>query len=56
MEQMMGGMPDANAMNQLMQNPAISQMMQSMLSNPQYMNQVPSLDNFFLTGDEYFLK
>ncbi|XP_009373398.2 ubiquitin domain-containing protein DSK2a [Pyrus x bretschneideri] len=40
MEQMLGGMPDANAMNQLLQNPAISQMMQSMLSNPQYMNQI----------------
>ena len=31
------GMPD---MSQLMQNPAISQMMQSLLSNPQYMEQV----------------
>ncbi|XP_052191789.1 ubiquitin domain-containing protein DSK2a-like isoform X2 [Diospyros lotus] len=33
------GMPDPSALNQLMQNPAISQMMQSILSNPQYMNQ-----------------
>ncbi|KAF5754672.1 putative Ubiquitin-like domain, Heat shock chaperonin-binding, UBA-like superfamily, ubiquilin [Helianthus annuus] len=33
------GMPD---MSQLMQNPAISQMMQSLLSNPQYMEQVVS--------------
>ncbi|XP_021774447.1 ubiquitin domain-containing protein DSK2b-like [Chenopodium quinoa] len=35
-----GGLPDASMMNQMMQNPAISQMMQSMLSNPQYMNQI----------------
>lgn len=40
MDRMFGGVPDASAMNQLMQNPAVSQMMQSMLSNPQYMNQV----------------
>lgn len=33
-------MPDATQLNQIMQNPAISQMMQSLLSNPQYMNQV----------------
>lgn len=37
---MQGGMPDAASLNQMMQNPAISQMMQSLLSNPQYMNQV----------------
>lgn len=48
MEQMLGGMPDASQMNQLLQNPAISQMMQSMLSNPQYMNQVLSLKFVFL--------
>ncbi|GFY94501.1 ubiquitin family protein [Actinidia rufa] len=35
----MFGMADPSAMNQLMQNPAVSQMMQSLLSNPQYMNQ-----------------
>lgn len=40
MDRMFGGVPDASAMNQLMQNPAVSQMMQSMLSNPQYMNQI----------------
>ncbi|KAL5562352.1 hypothetical protein UlMin_032099 [Ulmus minor] len=40
MEQMFTGMPDPSAMNQLLQNPAVSQMMQSMLSNPQYMNQM----------------
>ncbi|XP_027360581.1 ubiquitin domain-containing protein DSK2b-like isoform X2 [Abrus precatorius] len=40
LEGMMGGMPDAALLTQLMQNPAISQMMQSMLSNPQTMNQI----------------
>ncbi|KAH0687933.1 hypothetical protein KY290_019594 [Solanum tuberosum] len=40
LEQMLGGMPDSTSLNQMMQNPAISQMMQSLLSNPQYMNQV----------------
>lgn len=42
LESMMGGsaMPDAALLTQLMQNPAISQMMQSMLSNPQTLNQV----------------
>ncbi|KAJ9146879.1 hypothetical protein P3X46_029094 [Hevea brasiliensis] len=39
-ENMFGAMPDANAMSQMLQNPAISQMMQSLLSNPQYMNQI----------------
>nr|XP_043640217.1 ubiquitin domain-containing protein DSK2b-like [Erigeron canadensis] len=42
------GMPD---MSQLMQNPAVSQMMQSLLSNPQYMEQVigqnPQLRSMF---------
>ena len=40
LEGMMGGMPDTAMLTQLMQNPAISQMMQSILSNPQTMNQV----------------
>ncbi|KAK4340719.1 hypothetical protein RND71_039220 [Anisodus tanguticus] len=40
LEQMLGGMPDTTSLNQMMQNPAITQMMQSLLSNPQYMNQV----------------
>ncbi|KAK4360489.1 hypothetical protein RND71_019441 [Anisodus tanguticus] len=40
LQRMLGGMPDASAVNQLMQNPAMSQMMQSLLSNPQYMNQI----------------
>ncbi|XP_047150833.1 ubiquitin domain-containing protein DSK2b-like [Vigna umbellata] len=40
LEGMLGGMPDAAMLTQLMQNPAISQMMQSILSNPQTMNQI----------------
>jgi ubiquilin len=40
LEGMLGGMPDAGSLSQLMQNPAISQMMQSILSNPQTMNQI----------------
>lgn len=39
-EDMLGSTPDPNSINQFMQNPAVSQMMQSLLSNPQYMNQV----------------
>ncbi|KAD5960745.1 hypothetical protein E3N88_12217 [Mikania micrantha] len=38
-----GTTPDPSSMSQLMQNPAISQMMQSLLSNPQYMNQILGL-------------
>ncbi|OIT34150.1 PREDICTED: ubiquitin domain-containing protein DSK2b-like [Nicotiana attenuata] len=41
---MQGGMPDAASLNQMMQNPAISQMMQSLLSNPQYVNQILGLN------------
>ncbi|XP_059623331.1 ubiquitin domain-containing protein DSK2b-like isoform X2 [Cornus florida] len=37
---MLGGMQDTTSLNQVMQNPAMSQMMQSFLSNPQYMNQI----------------
>nr|XP_017247787.1 PREDICTED: ubiquitin domain-containing protein DSK2a-like isoform X1 [Daucus carota subsp. sativus] len=47
----MGGVPDPSAMNQLLQNPGVSQMMQSLLSNPQYMNQFlgtnPQLQSMF---------
>ncbi|KAJ8764074.1 hypothetical protein K2173_004972 [Erythroxylum novogranatense] len=39
LDNMFGAMPDPALMTQLMQNPAISQMMQSLLSNPQHMNQ-----------------
>ncbi|XP_029127087.1 ubiquitin domain-containing protein DSK2b isoform X4 [Cajanus cajan] len=49
LESMLGGsaMPDAALLTQLMQNPAISQMMQSMLSNPQTLNQrgMPDLNS-----------
>ncbi|KAK8956101.1 hypothetical protein KSP40_PGU011112 [Platanthera guangdongensis] len=40
LERMAGGLPDASVMNQVLQNPAMSQMMQSLLSNPQYVNQI----------------
>uniref|UniRef100_A0A1J3I020 Ubiquitin domain-containing protein DSK2b n=1 Tax=Noccaea caerulescens TaxID=107243 RepID=A0A1J3I020_NOCCA len=40
----LGGTPDASQLNQILQNPAMSQMMQSVLSNPQYMNQLMSLN------------
>ncbi|KAK8629803.1 hypothetical protein V6N13_078631 [Hibiscus sabdariffa] len=44
MPPMLNGMPDASQLTQLLQNPAISQMMQSMMSNPQYMNQIMNLN------------
>ncbi|KAG7641068.1 Ubiquitin-associated domain [Arabidopsis suecica] len=40
----LGATPDASQLSQLLQNPAISQMMQSVFSNPQYMNQLMSLN------------
>jgi len=40
LDNMFSAMPDAAMVSQLMQNPAISQMMQSFMSSPQYMNQV----------------
>ncbi|XP_044489146.1 ubiquitin domain-containing protein DSK2a-like isoform X2 [Mangifera indica] len=39
-DQVVSGMPDISQLNQLLQNPAISQMMESLLSNPQYINQI----------------
>ncbi|XP_030522824.1 ubiquitin domain-containing protein DSK2b-like isoform X1 [Rhodamnia argentea] len=44
MDQMFPGMPDTTMMSQLMQNPAISQMMQTLISNPQYINQIINLN------------
>ncbi|GMY05295.1 ubiquitin domain-containing protein DSK2b-like [Fagus crenata] len=44
MEHMFNGIPDTALLSQFMQNPAVSQMMQSLLSNPQYMNQILSLN------------
>ncbi|PPR82198.1 hypothetical protein GOBAR_AA38516 [Gossypium barbadense] len=38
-EGLFGAMQDSNSLNQLMQNPAISQMMRSLLSSPQYLNE-----------------
>ncbi|KAL8158858.1 hypothetical protein V2J09_000395 [Rumex salicifolius] len=41
LEQLLGGgAPDPALFTQLLQNPAVSQMMQSLFSNPQYMNQI----------------
>ncbi|KAG8364451.1 hypothetical protein BUALT_Bualt19G0130200 [Buddleja alternifolia] len=34
------GMPDSASFSQLLQNPAVAQMTQSLLSNPQYMDQI----------------
>ncbi|XP_018452617.2 ubiquitin domain-containing protein DSK2a-like isoform X1 [Raphanus sativus] len=39
-----GATPDASQTNQFLQNPAMSQMMRSLLSDPQYMNQMMSLN------------
>ncbi|KAB1219204.1 Ubiquitin domain-containing protein DSK2a [Morella rubra] len=44
MEHMVNGVPDAAGLNQLLQNPAVSQMMRNLLSIPQYMNQILSLN------------
>ncbi|KAK6143336.1 hypothetical protein DH2020_023684 [Rehmannia glutinosa] len=38
------GMLDSSAFSQLLQNPAVAQMMQSLLSNPQYMDQILGLN------------
>ncbi|KAI3446343.1 hypothetical protein Pfo_003008 [Paulownia fortunei] len=38
------GMADSSAVGQLLQNPAVAQMMQSLLSNPQYMDQIMGLN------------
>lgn len=44
LEGMFGGMQDTTLVDQMMQNPAMSQMMQSLMSNPQYMNQILGLN------------
>lgn len=50
-ERMFGSTQDPASFNQFMQNPAVSQMMQSLLSNPQYMEQVSTA----LCGVIYFI-
>ncbi|PKA47814.1 Polyubiquitin [Apostasia shenzhenica] len=40
LERMSSGMADSSVMSQLLQNPIMLQMMQSLLSNPQYINQI----------------
>ncbi|XP_010548158.1 PREDICTED: ubiquitin domain-containing protein DSK2b-like isoform X2 [Tarenaya hassleriana] len=44
MDPALGTTPDASQLNQLLQNPAVSQMMEGLLSNPQYMNQIINLN------------
>ncbi|OVA00607.1 Ubiquitin-associated domain/translation elongation factor EF-Ts [Macleaya cordata] len=44
MERMLSGTQDSSPMNQFMQNPAVGQIMQSLLADPQYMNQVLGLN------------
>ncbi|KAH9620770.1 hypothetical protein KSS87_005483 [Heliosperma pusillum] len=44
LDQMLGGVPDLSSVSQIMQNPAMSQMMQSMLSNPQYLSQIVNMN------------
>ncbi|KAL0920640.1 hypothetical protein M5K25_009788 [Dendrobium thyrsiflorum] len=43
LERMAGGLPDSSVFSQVLQNPAMSQMMQSLLSNPQYINQLRAM-------------
>jgi ubiquilin len=45
-----GGILDPTVMQQMLQNPQIQQMMQGLLSNPQYMNQVMFLWYMVLEG------
>lgn len=40
MDRMLGGLPDPSSLNQILQNPAMMQWMQSLMSNPQFMNQM----------------
>ncbi|KAH9608956.1 hypothetical protein KSS87_008832 [Heliosperma pusillum] len=40
LDNMFGGAQDLSSMSQIMQNPAMSQMMQNVLSNPQFMSQI----------------
>ncbi|XP_028075292.1 ubiquitin domain-containing protein DSK2b-like [Camellia sinensis] len=47
--EMFGSMQDTASLSQFAQNPAVSQMMQVLLSNPQYMNQ-DTIIGFLLAG------
>ncbi|KAJ6836109.1 uncharacterized protein M6B38_267385 [Iris pallida] len=44
LEHTVGGMQDPSLINQVMQNPAMTQMMQNLFSDPQYMNQMLNLN------------
>ncbi|KAK4802209.1 hypothetical protein SAY86_000412 [Trapa natans] len=50
--QMFTGIADASLANHLMQNPAISEIMQSLLSNPEYMKQIVNLNPQLLSMTE----
>ncbi|ONL99598.1 Ubiquitin domain-containing protein DSK2b [Zea mays] len=41
---MLGGSPDVSLFSQMLQNPAMMQMMQSIMSDPQTMNQLLSFN------------
>ncbi|KAK9164698.1 hypothetical protein Syun_005600 [Stephania yunnanensis] len=45
MEQLLSGMQDSSQFNQFMQSPAVSQLMQNFMSDPQYMNQILGMDS-----------
>ncbi|KAK9129241.1 hypothetical protein Sjap_009728 [Stephania japonica] len=45
MERLLSGMPDFSQFNQFMQNPAMLQMMQNFMSDPQYMNQILGMNS-----------
>ncbi|XP_049932216.1 ubiquitin domain-containing protein DSK2b-like isoform X2 [Nymphaea colorata] len=44
LSRMLGGLPDPSVLSQMVQNPAVTRMMQNLLSNPQYMNQILSFN------------
>ncbi|XP_068640392.1 ubiquitin domain-containing protein DSK2a-like [Aristolochia californica] len=44
LERVVGGTQDSSLVNQFMQSPAMSQIMQNIFSNPQYMNQILGLN------------
>lgn len=49
------GTPDSSALSQLMQSPGVSQMMQTLLSNPQYLDQVVILHSIRGECLEHFI-
>jgi hypothetical protein len=45
------GLMDPAAMQQMLQNPAVLQMLRNLLSDPQYMNQVNATGSHIFTAD-----